>query len=277
MKRLLFLIGVLMGSFVLFLSTSKSAEETPIKEETHAVRSVVIAPSSAPLVQTVPSQKKEAKALPSVSPEVLNTDCSVPTDLSTLPNRVQKVLERHFETLPCSLLQSLRAVEIFEDPSAPRAMAGRSILKIRKDIIGGTDFDKVLLHELGHVIDLGGLQGTADSGESAYKDGMISIYNNDPSVLFYEISWGKESEKKQGASELDFVSGYAASDAFEDFAESLLYYKEHGEEFRLLAEDNVALAQKYAFFQEEVFAGKEFSTGKKFVETKSRPWDATKI
>jgi hypothetical protein len=205
------------------------------------------------------------------------SDCSIPADLSIVPIEVKTALEKNFKSIPCSLIQSLRIIEIFDDPSAPRAMAGRTILKIRKDVVFAENLEQVLFHELGHIVDLGGLQGTPEYGNSAFWDGSIAIYQNDISLLFYQISWNDSTTKKEGVSRLDFVSGYGASDVFEDFAESFLYYREHGNEFRLLAEQNDSLSKKYEFLKEYIFNGKEFFTGKNYVETQTRPWDATSI
>ena len=44
-----------------------------------------------------------------------------------------------------------------------------------------------------------------------------------------------------------------------------------------MAEDNEILKKKYEFMKNELFDGKVFETGKSFVNTTIREWDATKI
>jgi hypothetical protein len=52
------------------------------------------------------------------------------------------------------------------------------------------------------------------------------------------------------------------SNAFEDFAESYLFYRFHGEIFREIALKSKALTQKYLFMKEFVFDGQEFQINK---------------
>lgn len=80
----------------------------------------------------------------------------------------------------------------------------------------------------------------------------------DPSDSFYAISWDSYKVKKKGAKLADFVSGYALSNKYEDFAESFSYYVFHNAEFKKRAKDNGMLAKKYEFFAKKLFVGKEF-------------------
>lgn len=205
-------------------------------------------------------------------------NCTAHTAFPQTHPVVQKTIESISEPLPCDLLASLQTVTVFEDETkrSPRALAGANIIKIRRDVLSDSRLSDVLLHEMGHVIDLGGLTGTVGSLASAFHDGADVIYRDDTSVLFYQISWVSEKEKKEGVSDFDFVGGYAASDPFEDFAESFLYYIRHGNEFRLLADGNPALQEKYDFFKTYIFKGEEFESGNHFVNPTDRPWDITK-
>jgi len=56
----------------------------------------------------------------------------------------------------------------------------------------------------------------------------------------------------------DFVSGYAQSSAFEDFAETYLYYRVHGEKLREKMQYSSVLAKKYDFMKTHVFDDREF-------------------
>ena len=254
-----------------------------IKRNTHSKNPEISHLSSAEIqriLETVIQKKKQAEIIKTKKTE--SETCKIP---AKIPQEIKIQFAKATENIPCELLKSLRKVEVFEDPKHifPRAMANGRILKIRSDAIDEPEFIKVLIHELGHVVDLGGLKSKNFLKKSPYKDGKKIIYADDKSVLFYEISWINESEKRPEISDLDFVGGYASNDMFEDYAESFLMYLEHGNEFRMLAKTNFILSQKYQFFREEVFQGKEFSTGESFeeiqelAEKKERPWDITKL
>ena len=76
---------------------------------------------------------------------------------------------------------------------------------------------KVLVHELGHMIDIYYLRGTTKTV--------------DPSLSYYSISWDEPTVMKSKASSKDFISGYAASNQYEDFAEAFAFYVFHSTEF----------------------------------------------
>ncbi len=204
--------------------------------------------------------------------------CSVPAHI---PTELKNVFYQATQNIPCNLLQTLERVEIFEDntKTLPRAMANARILKVRKDAINDKEIVNVLIHELGHVVDLGGLQGTYSpetNNISAFHDGALQFYNNDLSLLFYKISWTPKSPRAD-SNRLDFVGGYAQYDMFEDFAESFLLYIRHGKYFKALALQNKKLRSKYLFFKYYVFKGKEFETGTIPQNLFVRQWDITRL
>ncbi len=131
------------------------------------------------------------------------------------------------------------------------------------------------MHELGHIVDLGKMNSSGRAEESEFYDGGQPIYEDDVSLEFYRISWASSTSMRADASELDFVSEYAATDVFEDFAESYAFYVLQGGEFGELAETNVALARKYQFIRDNVFAGVEFDLGFVDLEIFQRPYDVT--
>ena len=123
---------------------------------------------------------------------------------------------------------------------------------------------KVFTHELGHVVDLQFLKKT--------------LLKKDPSDHFYAISWNAPSEKKKGMDVDDFVSGYALSNEYEDFAETFAFYVFHNDVFRSRASENPILARKYDFFEKYVFSNADFLHTS--FESGSIPkylWDTTKI
>lgn len=134
----------------------------------------------------------------------------------------------------------------------------------------------IAIHEATHVLDLGCLIGTPASGESVFKDGITPMYNDDPSVQFYGIDWASENIQKKEATKADFVSGYAASNAFEDIAETVAYYVVAKDAFVLRAAKNSALAAKLKWIETYVFpGGMQVADGKKW--DGKIPWDVTKL
>ena len=84
--------------------------------------------------------------------------------------------------------------------------------------------------------------------------------------------------KKKGAKLADFVSGYALSNKYEDFAESFAFYVFHNAEFKKRALSNSQIAKKYDFFSKKVFESGDFS-GTDFGSGAVKPyfWDTTKV
>lgn len=122
---------------------------------------------------------------------------------------------------------------------------------------------KVFVHELWHIIDLHYLQ---------------NLWDYDPSENFYNISWLSYQVKKKNAKLEDFVSWYALTNKYEDFAESFCFYVFHNEEFKLRAKKNLIIARKYNFFSKYVFASNDFqNTYFENTNISSYNWDTTKI
>lgn len=178
---------------------------------------------------------------------------------------------------PEKFLKSLQFMRLRVSHEGSRGLAGSNIMILKVLDVTKPEAASVSVHELGHVVDLGYLNG-AGPGVSNFRDGGKVIYSDDPSVDFYAISFSDEKTTKNTATKEDFVTGYAMSDPFEDFSETFNYYVIHGEYFKMLATGDSALAQKYAFMRDKVFDGKEF-TGLTKQDTSTytsvRPWDAT--
>ena len=158
-----------------------------------------------------------------------------------------------------------------------RGLAGKSTI-----IVDGTipddEFRAVLIHEaMGHLFDLGCLTGDVQSRVSAFRDGDEDIYNNDPSVAFYSISWTDVNTMKAGSKDEDFATGYASSDPFEDMAESTTYFLLHRRTFEERAQNNVALATKLKWLETFLPVNTSLSSREDPPWDGDVPWDATKI
>lgn len=155
------------------------------------------------------------------------------------------------------------SVTVDSDRVEPRGQVSGNELIISTAIPTDSEKIAVFVHELGHVVDIHYL-----------KPGITGDLSDD----FYGVSWDSYKVKKKGAKLADFVSGYALSNKYEDFAESFSFFVFHNAEFQRRAGENAQIAKKYDFFAKKLFTGKEF-VGTDFGsgQTKSYFWDTTKV
>jgi hypothetical protein len=147
-----------------------------------------------------------------------------------------------------------------------RGIATANTVRINvEDIDTQKEFVAISVHEIGHSVDIGTLVGSPATKSSAFKDGTKQIYNGDPSLLFYKISWDNEKKTKKESRRKDFVSGYAMSSPFEDFAETYSAYRTSGSYFRCLGAESSVLRRKY-WYMYNLFDGKQFQTEKEGFE-----------
>jgi hypothetical protein len=122
----------------------------------------------------------------------------------------------------------------------------------------------VLTHEMGHSIDV--------------EHFVAGALRADVSQDFYAISWLDTTIKRKGQTVNHFVSGYAMTNKYEDFAETLSMFVFHNREFSLRASKNPILEQKYNFMAEQVFVSPAFiSTSFEINPIDPYIWDTTKV
>lgn len=185
------------------------------------------------------------------------------------------LLDSVLRWMPSLCRNQLKHLIVRYEPKAERGQATATAILLRGGM-AKNETAAVLIHECGHVIDLGAYQGTMSSGESRFPDGDTPTYNDDPSVEFYKISWQNSLMKKSSAGKSDFVSGYAMEDPWEDIGESIVYFALHKEEFAQRAKTNEALAQKLAWVEAYVF-GPSFKTAESGAWDGEIVWDVTKM
>ena len=145
----------------------------------------------------------------------------------------------------------------------PRGQVVGNKLILSSSVTDDSEMMKVLVHELGHIVDIFYL-----------KKGVLG----DPSDIFYSIAWQDFNVKKKNMKIADFVSGYALSNKYEDFAESFAFYVFHNDEFVRRAQTDTFLRAKYDFFRKYVFDHDEFvGTSFESARLASYNWDVTKI
>lgn len=103
----------------------------------------------------------------------------------------------------------------------------------------------VFIHEFGHYIDLYFLEDT---------------FTRDISDDFYDISWKSTKILKEWLKQSDFVSWYAMTNKYEDFAESFTYYTLHNQDFYNKALKSDVLMQKYDFLKSYVYPNNAFES-----------------
>lgn len=199
---------------------------------------------------------------------------------------LDEVMTEHYKALVYKVLGwlprqhalAVKEITISHDASSPRGLGGGNRIFIRAFNVPDEEFAAVLVHEIGHVVDTGLMQGSWASGYSNFLDGKVPIYRSDASIGFYAFSWNSNAELLDDSKGLDFVSGYSRADSFEDFAESYAYYLLHGKSFRLFSLTNSKLNGKYYYLRECVFDGMEYDTGSTWeVYPGSRVYDITKL
>ncbi len=185
--------------------------------------------------------------------------------------------DRVLRALPRYCRENLESFYVTYDKNAAnRGLGGESTI-IVMGTVPDREFMALIVHECGHVTDLGGLQGDQNSGYSGFFDGNTPIYQNDASVSFYLISWLTPNTYQPNTKSSDFVSGYAASDPFEDFAESFAYYALQKDAFKKIAANNPVIKAKYDFMEQVVFSGIPPIAEGKHVPQNSVPWDVTRL
>lgn len=197
--------------------------------------------------------------------------------LARSEERLKKEIVRTLKKLPKTHAQAVKNIILDFDPEAHRGLGGKEMIILRASM-DQAEFTSVLIHELGHNVDLIALTAPKAERISAFRDGKTLIYMGDPSLDFYRISWENEDTLKRTAGNLDFVSGYAMQDSFEDFAETYIYYVLHNQEFKAKVSSSAALYAKYRFMKYRVFGNQEFNTGNVLAaDPLARPWDVTVI
>lgn len=224
--------------------------------------------------ETVPGSSTASIVRTAQSPSLTSLVASSP---AILPGQ-RVIINEILRLLPAPCQDKIQSFYVRYDNPAERGLAGKDTVMVSGNV-PDKEFRALLVHEIfGHIEDLGCLQGTAKAGPTAFWDGRDAIYNDDPSVQFYGISWVAANRRRSTSSDEDFVSGYARSDAFEDEAESAAFYFFHREEFRRMAASNPALAKKYAWLQANVFPQMPvYARSPSVWSANNIPWDVTKL
>ena len=212
------------------------------------------------------------------APNDLSLSTLVESETSILPEQ-RTIIQQVLSLLTPSCQNRILNFYIRYDHPESRGLANGDTVIVSGNV-PDDEFRALLVHEmLGHVQDVGCLAGTVQSGESEFADGGTPVYENDPSLLFYRISWSNSDAKKPRSKAADFISEYAhTSDPFEDLAESVTYFILHRQDFAHMTKSNTILAAKYAWIEHYMFPSAPSYAKSTYVwNSRSIPWDATKL
>lgn len=164
--------------------------------------------------------------------------------------------------LPDEVLEVMRGKAIYLS-SAP----GRSTLVDNNEARGlkagiflaaGTTYAQAAIHEFGHLF---------DSWAIGASDGVNLHPQNFPQ--FHELLSGyyslfphtdalRPDSVYSDSPQPGYISSYASTNRSENFAEHFAYYVMEGNLFRAKMQEDSLLADKYSFFKEKIFGGKEY-------------------
>ncbi|MBI2638763.1 hypothetical protein HYW83_04185 [Candidatus Peregrinibacteria bacterium] len=256
------------------LQGNSIGNSTSLREASKKSTSLKTLRSSPKLLETYYSQKLDELGL-KLHPGTEHRTDSKPTIQSS--QRCKSIVYRTLLQLPKSHSNQLTDLTLFYTKDGRRGYGGAGSIVLRCLNVADNELASVLIHEIGHLVDGDLLFGTDAKTPSGFYDFEVPVAIDDPSLDFYRISWTSEKTRTEGDTLLDFVSEYASTDPFEDFAETYTYYRLHGAEFRQLMEFNNALQQKYSFMKKYVFDGEEFNLGatKSKLDLWARNYDVT--
>ncbi len=183
--------------------------------------------------------------------------------------------ERVLSLLPEDCLRHLKTFVVsYDGHLTRRGYAGKSTV-----LVDGRspEFSAILLHEMTHFWELSPcVSGTPGSPVSPFTDAGETFPLDDPSVDFYRICWTSSGVRRSACGDGDFFSGYAASDNFEDLAETVTYAHLQPETAEARAKTNPVLQRKLDWVR-QYFPQTSIATGTPHWDGKTVPWDATRI
>lgn len=236
------------------LAREKEArQEQPVVQTHYRQRTTNVQRSTFNVTNFLPRSRFAPRTRPKPAPAPIPDPIHPAIDKPNIAIHHRLLADEVVKLVPKHCQQSLR--RFYVKPIGGRALGGKSTIIINSELFQENTYDlnqefrALVVHELGHVVDLGCFRGTPESGTTVYVDGNDMMYANDPSIEFYQISWLSSHSQRRGTNKDDFVSGYASWDMFEDFAESFAYYVLHRSEFEKRAETNSVIAAKLNWLQ----------------------------
>jgi hypothetical protein len=193
----------------------------------------------------------------------------------------EDLIAQTFAVMPTEHVEAVHKLTLSFDPTVRRGSAGGNTMIIRCVNVEAAELVAIVIHELGHVVDTGLLHATSLGSTSSFVDRGKVVYSSDPSVDLYSISWQDNRSFTEHDETQDFVSLYAMTNPYEEFADAYLMYVLHGPLFRFYGYRNDSLEEKYAFMRDVVFDGFEFDFAPEelptIVESNDRVYDISQL
>lgn len=246
------------------VTSNQTAGLPSIEAQTHAVavtKAVKTSQKKKRLLAAAPSLPK-----PTLLPAVVQTDIT--------PHH-QELADKVLRTLPAGCRDHLRNFYVQYTNIKSRGLGGKTTIIIAGNV-SDEEFAALLTHECGHVIH-SNMMGTSYASATDFRDGKDMFYADSPVVSFFSISWTEADVLRAEAKKADFVSGYADSDAFEDFAETFAMYILHRDAFEQRAKTNTAIAAKLDWMKTNLPMANDAMGASRYSWDKVVPWDVTKL
>jgi len=106
-----------------------------------------------------------------------------------------------------------------------------------------------VIHELGHIVDVHGIQG-----DFADEQNVFSYAKEDRNKIFQVALANKPNDKEK----LGYITSYSSNNDLENFADHYAYYVVYPDLFRDEMKNDPLLAKKYEFLRDFIFNDKEF-------------------
>jgi hypothetical protein len=226
-------------------------------------------------------QAEDGHGAPSLVGSLLPAGDPMPAalDHDDIPDAYQDLWKETLESLPAACRGALEDVFVqFDRPNQRGLASGRAIILYAGFDLGDPaqrdEARALFVHEFGHITDIGCIQGRGRE-LSAFVDGSTPVPADDPSVGFYSLSWESSTKRRADSRSADFASGYAASDPFEDFAETYAYFALQEPAFAARAAENPVMAKKYQWMKTYAFADGAPNALGQSVWKGIVPWDIT--
>ena len=177
--------------------------------------------------------------------------------------------------LPSLCRDSVKHFFVLYSDAKNRGLGGKTSIVI-DGTVPDNEFVGLLVHECGHVIH-GNLLGNLSSGASAFRDGKDIFATDSSAAAFFSISWSSAKKASPRSQKQDFVSGYAQTDPFEDFAETFTMYILQRPALEAHALENPLIAAKLRWMETNLPLSDVALVTPLSSWNGNIPWDATKL
>lgn len=152
----------------------------------------------------------------------------------------------YFFSTKYNLSNALNSIQIKDEKWEQRGYANHNNIFININNLSTTEYIQVLVHELGHIIDLWMIKWIQQEKNKEFTEFSKSVFSRDDiSILFYQLSRENEFTRKKTAQKTDFCTIYGMTNPFEDFAECFNLYINHHDYFTTIEKSSDILHEKY--------------------------------